>query len=52
MFDQLKNVSGGVSAAINESVIQLSQKRDRKKVEADLYNTIKEAIQKELKLSA
>ena len=52
VFDQLKNVSGGVSAAINESVIQLSQKRDRKKIEADLYNAVKEAIQKELKLSA
>jgi phage gp29-like protein/ParB-like chromosome segregation protein Spo0J len=45
VFDQLKNQSGGISKAINETANHIRGGGDRKKAEADLYKHVLQLVQ-------
>jgi len=48
VFDKLKNVKGGVSDLLNDAATQIKNGGDRKKIEADLYERIRVAVNNDL----
>jgi len=48
VFDQLKNIKGGVGDALNQAANRIKSGESAKAVEADLYNAVKEAIKNEV----
>jgi ribosomal protein L29 len=44
-FDKMKNVTGGISDEINETVRQISEGGDKRKLQSQLYNRILKRIQ-------
>lgn len=47
IFDKLKNTRGGVSDAVNEAATRIKNGENKKTVESELYDRIKQAIKQE-----